>query len=96
MTPHFIFNVLTAIKSLVINKKPEEAGKYLAAPAAIEAAIPTAMDPVLLAANAKTTLESANIEPTDKSIPPVIMTKVMPKANTRLIEACKKTLVKFV
>ncbi len=29
MNPHFIFNVLTAIKSLVINRQPEEAGKYL-------------------------------------------------------------------
>jgi len=29
MNPHFIFNVLTAIKSLVSNKKPEEAGEYL-------------------------------------------------------------------
>jgi ligand-binding sensor domain-containing protein len=29
MNPHFIFNVLTAIKSLIINKKPEEAGEYL-------------------------------------------------------------------
>lgn len=29
MNPHFIFNVLTAIKSLVVNRKPEEAGEYL-------------------------------------------------------------------
>ncbi len=29
MNPHFIFNVLTAIKNLIVNRRPEEAGEYL-------------------------------------------------------------------
>ena len=39
--------------------------------------------------------EAARIEPTDRSMPPVRMTKVMPAASTVLIEACCITIDRF-
>ena len=39
--------------------------------------------------------EAARIEPTDRSMPPVRMTKVMPAASTVLIEACWATIEMF-
>jgi hypothetical protein len=36
------------------------------------------------------------MEPTDKSIPPVNITKVTPIANMALIEVCVKIVIKFV
>ena len=39
--------------------------------------------------------EAARIEPTDRSMPPVRMTKVMPAASTVLIEACCATIEMF-
>jgi hypothetical protein len=39
--------------------------------------------------------EAARIEPTERSMPPVRMTKVMPAASTVLIEACWVTIEMF-
>ena len=39
--------------------------------------------------------EAARIEPTDRSMPPVRMTKVMPAASTVLIAACCATIEMF-
>ena len=39
--------------------------------------------------------EAASIEPTDRSMPPVRMTKVMPAASTVLIAACCATIETF-
>ncbi|ESY06809.1 hypothetical protein X753_13030 [Mesorhizobium sp. LNJC399B00] len=43
-----------------------------------------------------TIAEAASIEPTDRSIPPVRMTKVMPAASTMLIDDCCMTISKLV
>jgi hypothetical protein len=41
---------------------------------------------------AATQPESATIEPTDKSIPPKIITIVIPQAKYRFVDICRKTL----
>ena len=38
---------------------------------------------------------AARIDPTDKSMPPVRITKVMPAARTVLIDACWATIDRF-
>ena len=43
-----------------------------------------------------TIAEAARIEPTDRSMPPVRMTKVMPAASTMLIDACCVTIDRLV
>ena len=40
---------------------------------------------------ARSTPEKATIEPTDRSIPPEMITNVMPAAITALIEVCSRT-----
>ena len=45
---------------------------------------------------ANATPDTASMEPTDKSIPPVNITKVTPIANMALIEVCVKIVIKFV
>ena len=40
--------------------------------------------------------EAARIEPIDRSIPPVRMTKVIPAASTILIAACCATIDRFI
>ena len=42
-----------------------------------------------------TIAEAARIEPTERSMPPVRMTKVIPAASTTLIEACWATIDRF-
>jgi predicted ABC-type sugar transport system permease subunit len=39
--------------------------------------------------------EAARMEPTERSMPPVIMTKVMPAASTVLTAACCSTMPRF-
>ena len=39
--------------------------------------------------------DAARIEPTERSMPPVRMTKVMPAASTVLIDACCATIEMF-
>jgi len=48
--------------------------------------------PSLITIFARIAPEKAKIEPTERSIPPVIMTKVMPAAIIALTEVCLKTL----
>ena len=45
--------------------------------------------------SAPTTVQSASTEPTERSMPPVRMTKVMPEASTVLIAIWTKILRKF-
>ena len=45
--------------------------------------------------SAPTTVHSASTEPTERSIPPVRMTKVMPDASTVLMPIWTKILRKF-
>src|SRR4028119_1520610 len=42
-----------------------------------------------------TTAVTPKIDPTERSIPPVKITKVMPVARTILVDACRMTLIKF-
>ena len=73
--------------------KPLSAPKTM--PVRIHAETPRNMEPVLLATSARTTLHSASKEPTERSIPPAIITNVIPKASTMLIDDCSRILVKF-
>ena len=43
-----------------------------------------------------TIAEAARIEPTERSMPPVRMTKVMPAASTMLIDDCWVTMSRLV
>ena len=45
--------------------------------------------------SAPTTVHSASTEPTERSIPPVRMTNVMPEASTVLMPICTKIFRKF-
>ncbi len=49
----------------------------------------------LVMISAPTTVQSASTEPTERSIPPVRMTKVMPDASTVLMPIWTKILRKF-
>ena len=51
---------------------------------------------VLLARLAATTPEKARIEPTDRSMPPVRITKVIPKDKSPFIDICRKTFMRFL
>lgn len=48
-----------------------------------------------LTIEAITTALNAKIEPTERSIPPLIITKVIPKPKIAVIETCLKTLTIF-
>jgi hypothetical protein len=78
----FILAIITPLKAP--NKAPTTSAEV----------IPNKRDP-LCKKDAPTIAAKANTEPTDKSIPPERMTKVIPNAIVALIEICLSILNKF-
>ena len=59
------------------------------------AGMPSSPQPAISEQITAAIADAARIEPTDRSMPPVRMTKVMPAASTVLIDACCATIEMF-
>ena len=65
-------------------------------PASTPAAMPSSTDPLPTIVIVPMTPANARIEPTDKSMPPATMTRVMPRAIMLITAVCRTTLDRLV
>src|SRR5215831_3003164 len=89
MVPSVVMNGLTSRNAMT-----RPLASPTAAPAAIPASTPAAM-PACSITIAATQPASAAVEPTERSKPPPMITKVMPRAITAMIEDCTRMLVRL-
>ena len=89
MVPSVVMNGLTPSLAMI-----RPLARPTAAPAAMPASTPAAM-PNFTITIAATQPASATVEPTERSKPPPMMTKVMPMAITAMIEDCTRMLVRL-
>src|SRR5262245_59612829 len=89
MVPRVVMKGLTLSQAMVTPLT-----RPTSAPAAIPAATPAAI-PASSITMLATQPDSAAVEPTERSKPPPMITKVMPRAITAMIEDCTRMLVRL-